>query len=243
MRSIKHILPGLYPSPGNSLRSVQKICGLFDTDLPNEDDLLKSLTLEHDKNDTISLDTSLLASCNEVTLDTPTINLNAGIGDLGFENFFEDFTDLTDYLPEETPKVQILGPVKPVKEKPVKRNLKRQRSAKDVARVTIDHDYSTKKIKKEHPVNNDALKTDNIIPKDQLVDGMSDIEKYHERRRKNNVASKISRATRRQKFASMDIEAEELKIENEILRKKTVELENLAKVMKDMLIQKMSSLK
>jgi lipopolysaccharide export system protein LptA len=66
-------------------------------------------------------------------------------------------------------------------------------------------------------------------------------DKYRERRDKNNAASKRSREIKKQKYIEMDKEADTLEIKNEALRKKIVELEELAKFMKAELIRKMTS--
>ena len=64
-------------------------------------------------------------------------------------------------------------------------------------------------------------------------------ERYVHRRQKNNVASKRSRETRKQKFVSMEQQAVELEADNERLELKITELEQLAKEMKEILIQRM----
>ena len=73
-----------------------------------------------------------------------------------------------------------------------------------------------------------------------VVPTMSKDQKYLERRRKNNIASRRSRETRKQKFASMDKQAEELETKNAELRVKVAELEKLTKLMKDTLIQQLA---
>lgn len=69
------------------------------------------------------------------------------------------------------------------------------------------------------------------------TDGQS---KYVERRIKNNIASRRSRQTRKQKFSDMEHQAEQLEIANEKLRQQVTELEKLTKVMKDILVQKLA---
>jgi len=66
------------------------------------------------------------------------------------------------------------------------------------------------------------------------------LDKQSIRRIKNNIASKRSREQRKQKFVDMDNEAEELEKANDVLRNKIVELEKLAKEMKELLVAKMS---
>ena len=65
-------------------------------------------------------------------------------------------------------------------------------------------------------------------------------EKYMERRRKNNVASKRSRETRKQKFTDMELQAAQLEKDNEVLRAKVEMLEKMAKEMKESLVQKLA---
>lgn len=64
--------------------------------------------------------------------------------------------------------------------------------------------------------------------------------KYIERRMKNNIASRRSRQTRKQKFIDMEVQADELELANEKLKKQVAELEKLTKVMKDMLVTKLA---
>lgn len=66
------------------------------------------------------------------------------------------------------------------------------------------------------------------------------VDKQSLRRIKNNIASKRSREQRKQKIVDMDSEAEQLIVANEALRKKIIELENLAKEMKELLVAKMA---
>lgn len=65
-------------------------------------------------------------------------------------------------------------------------------------------------------------------------------EKYLERRKKNNIASKRSRETRKQKFTEMELQTQRLEQQNEELRKKVESLEAMAKEMKETLIHKLA---
>ena len=89
-----------------------------------------------------------------------------------------------------------------------------------------DHDDYTTKFKKP------AVVTD-VKPES------SEKDKYNSRRVKNNVASKQSRLSRKQKYVDMDGEALRLEAENEELRRRAEKLEDLAKEMKRILIEKM----
>jgi len=64
--------------------------------------------------------------------------------------------------------------------------------------------------------------------------------KYVERRIKNNIASRRSRQTRKQKFQDMESQAELLEIANEKLQLQVTELEKLTTIMKDILVQKLA---
>jgi len=81
-----------------------------------------------------------------------------------------------------------------------------------------------------------AMTTDDTQP----CAGTSKDQKYLERRRKNNIASKRSRETRKQKHSSLQDQANLLEKQNEALRLKVDQLEKLAKEMKDTLIQKLA---
>jgi hypothetical protein len=63
--------------------------------------------------------------------------------------------------------------------------------------------------------------------------------KYFERRKKNNVASKRSRETRKSKFMQMEEQADILEKQNEELRKKIAMLEKATIQMKDVLVAKL----
>ena len=66
------------------------------------------------------------------------------------------------------------------------------------------------------------------------------VSKYIERRNKNNIASRRSRQTRKQKFQDMEVQAEQLEKANEKLQQQVAELEKLTKIMKDILVQKLA---
>lgn len=106
--------------------------------------------------------------------------------------------------------------------------------------VVADHDYVSKKPKLAEDVTDE--KTSRATSTSQLKDAPSKkpVDKYRERRDKNNEASRRSRFIRKQKYVEMDKEANKLEVKNEALRKKIVELEELAKTMKAILIKKMT---
>lgn len=70
--------------------------------------------------------------------------------------------------------------------------------------------------------------------------GESKDNKYRMRRDKNNVASRRSRQTRKQKFIEMEDQCDILEKENEEMREQIVKMEELAKLMKQHLISKIA---
>lgn len=65
--------------------------------------------------------------------------------------------------------------------------------------------------------------------------------KYAERRRKNNIASRRSRQTRKQKHASMEQRVDDLQRTNAALEQQIAQLEHLTKTMKHVLVEKLST--
>ena len=104
----------------------------------------------------------------------------------------------------------------------------------DVTPAASDHSgYATKKARVESLVVIDKPESDTTVTHTKE-------EKYRERRRKNNLASKRSRETRKLKFGDMECTARQLEVENDALRTKVEELEMLTKKMKDILVQKLA---
>ena len=104
----------------------------------------------------------------------------------------------------------------------------------DVTPAVSDHSgYATKKARVESLVVMDKPESDTTVTHTKE-------EKYRERRRKNNLASKRSRETRKLKFGDMECTARQLEVENDALRTKVEELEMLTKKMKDILVQRLA---
>ena len=68
-----------------------------------------------------------------------------------------------------------------------------------------------------------------------------DYQNYILRRKKNNISSKISRANKRDAYKEIDSKINHLFKTNEILKKKVDKLENLNKVIKDLLVNKLAA--
>lgn len=105
-----------------------------------------------------------------------------------------------------------------------------------LAAADLDHDYITKIPRMSKVV---------VEPADEIVGekGKAPEKKYVERRIKNNIASKRSRYIRKMKFVELESEADRLIQENQKMRLKIEELEQLAKEMKSALINKLADKK
>lgn len=78
-----------------------------------------------------------------------------------------------------------------------------------------------------------VYRADDITNEDDLVN-------YLERRKKNNLSSKCSRANKKKYYNELDTKSNSLEIENEFLRKKQTKLEQLNEFLKDYLVENYS---
>lgn len=97
--------------------------------------------------------------------------------------------------------------------------------------TTVDHNYHVP-----------SKKTCTGETDEQIEENPADIKhiRYLERRRKNNAASKRSRETKKNRMVEMEQQAVQLERDNESLQRRLVELERLSKLMKSLLVQKVS---
>ncbi|CAF0904300.1 unnamed protein product [Didymodactylos carnosus] len=86
-------------------------------------------------------------------------------------------------------------------------------------------------------------RTSHIVNRADDVKTEDDLSYYLERRRRNNMASKNSRAARKQKFGDMDYKCDEYKKLNEDLRIKISTLETVTARLKDGLVQSFQTAK
>ncbi|KAK0049948.1 hypothetical protein Bpfe_020680 [Biomphalaria pfeifferi] len=218
-------------------------------------DPLGDLEADHLGNDSldefINLDT-ILAGENvfDMTAEvSPVINISPGnmkqaIGETETTN-----TTVVKEIPLLTSRKRKLSNTK-TKETVLKTSMFEipARLEKKVAAVDtqLDHDYTAKLLKLSQDNTSTSqfnnLSHDSEYSSSSITQGQECgiTDKQAVRRMKNNVASKRSREQRKQKFAEMDQEAEDLIVANEKLRKKIVELEKLAQEMKAQLVAKMS---
>jgi len=97
--------------------------------------------------------------------------------------------------------------------------------------TTVDHNYHVP-----------SKKTFTGETDEQIEENPADIKhlRYLERRRKNNAASKRSRETKKNRMVEMEQQAVQLERDNENLQRRLVELDRLSKLMKSLLVQKVS---
>jgi hypothetical protein len=111
-----------------------------------------------------------------------------------------------------------------------KRKLARTEEENGLSAADLDHEYSAKK-----------PRTSTVTVEETTTSPGK--KSTANRRIKNNIASKKSRYNRKLKFVEMESEAERLVQENEKMKLKIEELEELAKEMKAALINKLAEKK
>lgn len=222
--------------------------GLFDTGIAGvTDEAVASVKYTNDASDIFDKATFNSIAGDEL-IDSQSL-LEASLSEDfpildGFANlddsFMEVFTDLTELMGGDlvssimtTSDQVVVAPMEVssvCEEKPLKRK-----------RTNTDHDdYTSKPAKRRHLSSQSSIECDESEVSTSTATPISGEEKYINRRQKNNIASKRSRETRKQKFQSMEGKATELEEANAELRQRIVHLEALAKEMKDILVQKLA---
>jgi len=165
-------------------------------------------------------------------------SLNIGMAE---SEFLEGFMDLSRFLGlegddevSETPmEVSVVSPPKAAK-----------RTASDAFGLTeqtpanSDHDCYVSKKSRLVSSCSDSAYTD--AENDAIPSSSGTVDRYRNRRIKNNIASKRSRETRKQKFGNMEKKAVELEKANAELKQKVELLEQLTKQMKETLVKKLA---
>lgn len=193
--------------------------------------------------DMVNTDLDLLS---DLTADSPmdVLDLESLLNDGADVNpqSLEDFIDLKALLEGEVSDVQLhstvdaseLADVVLAEDAKVTSSTKKRTLSAD-----YDHDYVIKR----------ARVAPSVVEEEDgdFTDASSDVmprvraqTKHAERRRKNNIASRRSRETRKQKFVAMEQQAHELETSNAALRKKVKELEAMTKLMKATLVQRLA---
>jgi len=189
----------------------------------------------------------LLSTLEEGDLDMENESLvGLDLLDTLGSSFHEAFMDLTEYLQKECSadfETTDVGTLDGFNSTNVKG---KKRTASDVFGEELkptpnpDHcDYILKKRRHSSTSSIDSAISDAASMSGITSTCRSKTQKYLERRRKNNIASKRSRETRKEKFSSMEQKAADLERDNAKLREKVTELEALTKRMREILIQRM----
>lgn len=239
----------------------QKTCGLFDSGVTSEADGKVSLVTDNlpaNFTDFFPFDENGMeknfSEANLFDLPTPEVS---GLDDLPFD-FGETFVDLSEFLlggnneSGKTPMNVDLpsqslemtpGATAPACEAP-KANRKRPLTDTDeldaVFTSTIDHCDYTKKRPRLSTVSSDISDCESTVSCTSSSISYTAAEKKVQRRMKNNIASRRSRQTRKNKFIAMEEEAFELEQKNKELALKVKELEDLTAKMKAVLVQRLS---
>ena len=108
--------------------------------------------------------------------------------------------------------------------------------------ISSNHDHDCYVSKKSRLASTSDMEPDTNTDLDipSTSTGKLPQEKYRNRRIKNNIASRRSRETRKQKFTDMERKAIDLEKANVELRQKVELLEQLTKQMKETLVKKLA---
>ncbi len=140
--------------------------------------------------------------------------------------------------PEVTAEVETVVPLPKVGRQATKRTATQAFDDVAVVPVTPNPDHNDYISKEKKP----RFSTSSIEEEDtnSMVSTMTKDTKYFERRHKNNIASRRSRQSRKQKYTDMEQQVIDLEESNIALQNKVVELEKLTKSMKDILVKKLA---
>lgn len=103
-----------------------------------------------------------------------------------------------------------------------------------------DHNYSFVNQKRQKFDESMTSESCSGTDAEQLPRTVVRTTKYLERRKKNNIASKRSRETRKNRFVEMEVQANELERENDELRDRITKLEKLTQQMKEVLVKRLT---
>jgi len=221
--------------------------GLFDTGITGEAGF-SSVGNQAGFDDLKTLNSSDIFSVMEKGGDLSALDTLPDLHALADEdNFFEEFTDLSNFLltgndanfpltPEVRADMDTVVPLPKVARQATKRTATEAFGDVAVVPVTPNPDHNDYISKEKRP----RVSTSSIEESESEATPLTKDEKYLERRRKNNIASRRSRQTRKQKFTDMEQQAMDLEDSNVALQQKVVELEKLTKMMKDILVKKLA---
>jgi len=220
-------------TPNNALRLIQIASGPFDTgftDLSADRSVNKMMS----ESDSVSEMLSSIGNTDDLLNDLPS--------DFDLDSSFNEvFTDLSTLIEQNGPDIALDVPTELVEDTQPQTSPSakgRKRKTPTASPQLADHSsYATKRPKVETvaltPTNSESEDTSTAPPSIKK-------DNYRKRRDKNNAASKVSRETRKRKYADMENQADQLEKENADLQAKVTELENLTQMMKNALIQKLA---
>lgn len=229
------------PNSNNSLQSVQNPSGLFDNELAG---------IKPDPATTaFDPKTDFTDEGGEPSLDKmggDVLDMLTSFSDDVNDEYLNSFMDLTGFLQLEDSNFgkteeECSAPEPEVVEEPVVTKKSKKRKLDEVGEesesfsASVDHDYVSKK-----PCASSSSTDAEVFVFEEPKTKVAPVEKYRERRVKNNIASRRSREIRKQKFANMEEEAERLVVENAKLHERIAEMEQMAKEMKATLISKLA---
>ncbi|UJR35804.1 hypothetical protein I4U23_028552 [Adineta vaga] len=147
------------------------------------------------------------------------------------------------YLAQRTTVVDTPSPSPTVSKRTVMRESRRTSSRLqsratliDFKKILEDESYSSPMVSPNSSISSRRTKRSRHINRATDIETEDDLSYYLERRRKNNEASKMSRAARKQKFGNMDSRCFEYERVNAELRLKIATLEVVTANLKDGLI-------
>ncbi|CAF0870581.1 unnamed protein product [Brachionus calyciflorus] len=91
-------------------------------------------------------------------------------------------------------------------------------------------------------INQKKKRKRNVYRADDITNE-EDLMNYLERRKKNNISSKFSRANKKRYYNELDSRCDQLEVENDYLRRKQIKLEKLNAYLKDYLVENYSKTK
>ncbi|XP_021357098.1 cell death specification protein 2-like [Mizuhopecten yessoensis] len=235
------------PISNNSLHLALNPSGLFDNELAGikPDPAATTFDLNTDFVDEVGGEPSLDKMGGDI------MDVLTSFSDDVDDEYLNSFMDLTGFLqledsnlgkPEVSlkPEPEVIDEPEPeVIDEPVKTKSQKRKHGDVLSdemgsfSASIDHDYVSKKSR-----TSSATEDDDVFEEPKAK--VAPVQKYRERRVKNNIASRRSREIRKQKYANMEGEAERLIVDNAKLRERIEEMEQMAKEMKATLISKLA---
>jgi len=256
-----------YPASTMTLRTVQNTGGLFNSESANEggfsladiqtpDVALTSTINEADLFTMVQdcQDSEVPQTPQEFVLMAPYVETVSSAGESSKDQdmiYLDSFLDLTDYHSAEGEAGLSSSAIMVSSDSQSNVQLGRKMPTKRTAISTVpststtpfnpDHNDYTSKPYKMARADRPSTSSETSCSDYTVTSTSGDAkEKYTQRRNKNNIASRRSRQTRKQKFASNEQRAIDLEVSNAHLESRIIELTKLTQLMKDTLVSKIA---